>query len=136
MERSEFLKLLGTGTLLACASCLESCSNNSIDPAPASLDFTIDLTLPENVALNSANGSLVKNGVIIARLSTSEFTALWRSCTHQGTAVNYQPSQQNFLCPNHQSKFDKNGSALNGPATIALRKYNTALTGSSLRVFS
>jgi cytochrome b6-f complex iron-sulfur subunit len=136
MERSEFLKLLGAGTLLASTTCLESCSNKGVDPAPASLDFTVDLTLSENAALNSVGGSLAKNGVIIARLSSIEFTALWRSCTHEGTAVNYQVAQQNFLCPNHQSKFDKNGTALNGPATVALRKYNTSLTGTSLRVFS
>jgi Rieske Fe-S protein len=129
MERSEFLKLFGSGAVLVCAGCLDSCSKKS-DPAP-----NVDFTLPENSALQNPGGSLAKNGVIIARISTAEFTALSRACTHEGTAVNYQSSQQNFLCPNHLSKFDKNGSVLNGPASSPLRKYNTELTGTSLRVF-
>lgn len=136
MDRYEFLKVLGSGTVLACAACLESCSSNGVDPAPTNVDFTLDLTLAENTALNAAGGSLSKNGIIIARISTVEFTALSRACTHEGTAVNYQPAQQNFLCPNHQSRFDKNGTPLNGPASSPLRKYNTTLTGNSLRVFS
>jgi len=50
--------------------------------------------------------------------------------------VGYQSSQQTFLCSNHQSRFDKNGAVLNGPATKSLHKYNTELTGNNLRVFS
>ena len=137
MERDEFLKLLGAGTALACLGCLDACSSSKHgDPAPTNLDFTVDISLAENSTLQTTNGVLVKNGVIIVRLSTTEFTALWRSCTHEGTPVNYQVSQQNFLCPNHNSKFTVNGGVLNGPASTPLRQYNTTLTGSNLRVFS
>ena len=138
MERTEFLKLLGAGTAVACLGCLDSCSSSSKsgDPAPTNLDFTIDISAAENAALQNVGGTLSKSGVIIVRISTAEFTALWRSCTHEGTAVNYQASQQNFLCPNHLSKFSLSGAVLNGPATSPLRQYNTTLTGSSLRVFA
>ncbi len=136
MDRSSFLKVLGSGTVLACAACLESCSSNGTDPAPTNVDFTLDLTLPENASLNSVGGSLSKSGLIIARLSVSEFSALSQSCTHEGAVVTYQPSQQNFICPRHSSKFDKNGTVLNGPASSPLRKYSTTLTGTNLRVFS
>jgi cytochrome b6-f complex iron-sulfur subunit len=136
MERSEFLKYLGTGTLMACAGCsLVSCGSND-DPTPAVIDFTLDLTLPENSALQNVGGSLSKDGVIIAKLSSTEFTAVSRACTHEGTNVNYRSTPQDFLCPNHGSVFDKNGSVKNGPAKTALKKYNTELTGNSLRVFS
>ena len=137
MERDEFLKFLGAGTLLTCLGCLDSCSPSShSDPAPTSLDFTVDISLAENSTLQATNGFLVKNGVIIVRLSATEFTALWRSCTHEGTPVDYQTSEQNFLCPNHLSKFSLNGGVLKGPASFPLRQYNTALTGNNLRVFS
>lgn len=135
MERSKFLKYMGTGTLMACAGCSFVSCNSNDDPAP-NVDFTLDLSLPENSALVSAGGSLSKDGVIVARISSSEFTALSRACTHAGTNVNYRITQQDFLCPNHGSIFDKTGSVKTGPATKALKKYNTELTGNSLRVFS
>lgn len=137
MERSEFLKLIGSGAVLGCLECLGSCSSsNKADPAPNNLDFTIDISLSQYSALQNVGGSLIINGTIIVRISTTDFTALWRSCTHEGTPVNYQSSQQNFICPNHQSKFTLTGAVINGPATVALRKYNTTLTGSMLRVFA
>ena len=141
MERKEFLKLLGTGTLAACAGCaLQSCSDDAVVassiPPPTGVDFTLNLTEPANVALQNVGGSLSKDGLIIARLSTTEFAALSRSCTHQGTLVNYQNTPMNFLCPNHGSRFAATGSVINGPAVLPLKKYNTELTGDSLRVFS
>lgn len=135
MERDKFLKLIGTGALAVCTGCgLESCSKD--DPAPANVDFTLDISVSPNTALQTPGGSLSKNGVIVARISTTEFAALSQACTHEGTAVGYQPTQQNFLCPNHGSIFGKGGGVLNGPATTALRKYNTELNGNNLRVFS
>jgi len=137
MNREEFLKQLGTATLLTCTGCgMFACSNDEADPAPSNVDFTLDLTLSQNAALNTVGGSVSANGIIIARLSTTEFAALSRACTHQGTPVNYRSAQQDFLCPNHGSTFDKNGVATKAPATSPLRKFNTELTGTNLRVFS
>jgi cytochrome b6-f complex iron-sulfur subunit len=134
MERSEFLKILGTTTLAACAACsLHSCAEESIDP---NVDLTLDLTASENSVLLNAGGSLARQGIIIARIQGDEFVALRRACTHEGTDVNYQQSKQNFRCPNHGSEFSKTGSVQIGPATKPLKQYNTELTGDSLRVFS
>jgi len=135
MERSEFLKFVGTGALMTCAGCsLVSCGSNE-DPAPV-VDFTLDLSLSANVALQSVGGSLSKSGVIVAKVSSTEFTAVSRACTHEGTNVNYRSTQQDFLCPEHGSVFDKNGAVKIGPAQRALTKYNTELTGNNLRIFS
>ncbi len=134
MDRSEFLKHMG-GTLLLCAGCnLISCSSKE-DPTPI-IDFTLDLLLPVNSALLSIGGSLSKDGVIIAKISNTEFTALSQACTHAGTHVNYRSAQLDFLCPNHGSVFDKGGAVKKGPATSPLKKYNTELTGDNLRVYS
>ena len=134
MDRSEFLKMLGSGTLVACAGCtLYSCVEESIDP---DVDFTVDLTATENSALLNAGGSLTKQGIIIVRITGNEFVALRRACTHEGTDVNYQSAKQNFRCPNHGSEFSKTGAVQIGPATKPLRQYNTELSGDSLRVFS
>jgi cytochrome b6-f complex iron-sulfur subunit len=134
MERSEFLRILGTGTVAACAGCtLHGCADETIDPV---VDFTLDLTASENSSLVNVGGSLARQGIIIAHTQTNEFVALRRACTHEGTDVNYQQSKQNFRCPNHGSEFAKTGAVQIGPATKPLTQYNTELMGNSLRIFS
>lgn len=136
MNREEFLKQLSIAALLTCTGeAMFGCSSQA-DPAPTNADFTLDLTSNQYSALNSVGGSVSANGIIIARLSTTEFVALSRSCTHEGTEVNYRSSQKDFLCPNHGARFSTTGSVLQGPAKKSLAKYNTELTGTSLRVFS
>lgn len=41
---------------------------------------------------------------------------LSRSCPHAGCNVNWKPEQKKFVCPCHASKFDINGTRLEGPA--------------------
>lgn len=132
MERNEFLKVIG----LACAGCaLESCSSD--DPEPLKIDFTVDITVAPNTALQNAGGTLSRDGVIVARVSTApDFVALAQACTHQGTSVNFQLAQNSFVCPNHGSKFSTSGAVQLGPATKALQKFNTQVTGNNVRVFS
>jgi len=136
MNRDEFLKQLGIAALLTCSgSAMFGCSSEN-EPAPSNADFTLDLTSNQYSALNTVGGSVTANGIIIARLSTTEFVALSRACTHEGTGVNFRSSQKDFLCPNHGARFSISGAVLQGPAQSALKKYNTELTGTSLRVFS
>jgi cytochrome b6-f complex iron-sulfur subunit len=134
MERLEFIKLVGAGTLLACAGCgLVSCSAEE-DPAPTDIDLSLDLNSTENTALQNVGGSLSRDGVIIARLSATEFAAVSRACTHQGTPVNFRPTQRDFFCSNHGSVFSTSGGVVQGPANRPLRQYRTALSGNILRV--
>jgi cytochrome b6-f complex iron-sulfur subunit len=144
MERNEFLRLLGTAGLAVCAGCsLESCSSSS-DPSPSGnsgptgIDFTLDLTAPANAPLLADGGSVYKSGVVVVCLSASSqtYTAVSQACTHQGTTIGFDVSKGNFLCPNHGSRFSTAGAVVNGPASASLKKYNTTLTGTNLRVFS
>jgi cytochrome b6-f complex iron-sulfur subunit len=134
MERLEFIKLMGTGTLLACAGCgLTGCGSDD-DPAPANIDLTLDLSLSENAALQNVGGSLSRDGIIIARLSATEFAAVSRACTHEGVAVNFRPTPRDFYCSAHGSVFSTSGAVVQGPASRPLRQYQTAFTGNILRV--
>ena len=144
MERHEFLRLLGTAGIAVCAGCsLESCSSSS-DPTPGggnpptSVDFTLDLTEAINAPLLTDGGFIYKSGIIIVCLSASAnaYTAVSQACTHQGTTIGFDATNGNFLCPNHGSRFSPSGVVVNGPATSSLKKYNTSLTGTNLRVFS
>jgi cytochrome b6-f complex iron-sulfur subunit len=136
MERKQFIKIVGMGSVACACGQLVSCTSKSNDPAPTNIDFTLDLTLPANAALTADGGSLSTQGIIVVRIAAGDFAALSQACTHQSTPVNYRKSSNDFLCPNHGSTFSINGTATKGPATTALRKYNTTLTGNSLRVFS
>lgn len=142
MERNEFLRLLGTAGIAVCAGCsLESCSSSS-DPSPSTgptgIDFTLDLTASANAALLTDGGFVYKSGVIVVCLSASlqVYTAVSQACTHQGTTIGFDVTNGNFLCPNHGSRFSTAGAVVNGPATASLKKYNTSLTGTNLRVFA
>lgn len=145
MDRKEFLAQVGTGAAgLILFSCLGGCSKQSDGgqppagspaPTPRPVDFMLDLTLSRNAALANNGGFVYANGVIVAKAVGGEYIAVSQACTHQGTAVEYQTSDR-FYCPNHGSVFSKTGAVVVGPATAPLTRYNTALTGNQLRVFS
>jgi cytochrome b6-f complex iron-sulfur subunit len=138
MDRKEFLASLGvSAAFVVYSSCLEGC--NVADPvsaAPTNVDFTLDLTDPANTALKSNGGYIYKNGIIVAKTISGTYVAVYSACTHEGTTVTFESSNNRFHCASHGSNFSTSGSVINGPANQALHQYNTALTGNSLRVYS
>ena len=134
MDRKEFLSQVGIGVAAllvpACVGGLSGCKKKNTTP---NVDFTIDTS---SGALAANGGFLVKDGAIVARTAAGGFIAVSAACTHQGTNVNYNSTNNVFVCPNHGAIFSTSGSVIQGPATISLTKYNTTLTGTSLRVFS
>lgn len=138
MDRKEFLSLLGlSSAALAVSYCLGGCQPMNNGPtAPTNVNFTLDLTNPAYSALNSNGGYIYNGGVIVARTVAGSYVAVSQYCTHAGGTVNYNSSSNDFYCPVHGSFFSTNGSVISGPAPSALVKYNTSLSGTSLRVYS
>jgi cytochrome b6-f complex iron-sulfur subunit len=87
-------------------------------------------------ALASNGGFLVSQGILVARTNVGAFLAVSAACTHQGTTVNYNAANNNFVCPNHGAQFSSTGMVTLGPATTNLKSYNTSLTNSTLRIYS
>lgn len=148
MRRKEFITGLGSlGFGIACASLLNACSkknDNESETTPnnnnsGTIDFTIDLNDAANASLNNSGGFvniLVSNtAIVVINTGTGVFTALSRICSHANCLVNYDSPSQKLPCPCHGSKFDINGTVLNGPATLPLIKFNTSLNGNLLRIF-
>ncbi len=138
MNRKEFIQQVGAGVAVllvpACFGGLSGCSNSGSYPAaPTNVDFTLDVS---SGALASNGGYLVSNGIVIARTTSGTFLAVSAACTHEGTTVEYISAKSYFYCPRHGATFSSGGQVTGGPATKALVTYNTALTGTSLRVFS
>lgn len=150
MERSEFLAKFGITMAAVCAGCgLAACGSKGSDPSPGGVDvggatpppttgsgnlFTVDL----GSQLTSIGSSKSQSGVIIVRIADGNdpgsFTAVQVACTHQGTAINYNTSQQKFICPAHGSEFSKSGAVLVGPASTSLHRYTVSVDGTTLTV--
>lgn len=147
IDRKDFMKQVGIGFgAIMLMNCLQACSEAEIpDPmAPGTptgnkVDFTLDLNVQGNSALNSNGGFVVASnqGVIVARKLDGAFIAVSSACTHQGTTINFQKDSGNFRCPNHGSEFSEAGAVTKGPATSALKKFNTSFTATTntLRIF-
>lgn len=145
MDRKEFMKHVGMsvgGIILM--NCLQSCTETEIPdpmtPGNTGVDFTLDLNVAGNSALNNGGGSVVNvaNKVIVARSQDkSTFFAVQSNCTHQGTTVQWQGNNNQFFCPNHSSRFQTTGAVVNGPATAPLKRFNTSFDASAntIRIF-
>ncbi|AHF08511.1 ubiquinol-cytochrome c reductase iron-sulfur subunit [Desulfitobacterium metallireducens] len=46
--------------------------------------------------------------------------AIWGSCTHLGCEVNFNLEQDQWLCPCHGSRYNREGQPIQGPAVIPL----------------
>lgn len=140
MKRNEFLNTLGIGLAAVCAGgCLAACGKSEsgspkAPSAPGNVNFTVDL----NNEIKNVGESKVNSGVIVARISAgntvASFTAVQVACTHEGTSINYNANQGQFICPNHGSRFSTSGGVLLGPATSNLKNYTVAISGNTLTV--
>lgn len=145
MERKDFLAALGLSAgSIVISSCLGACgktdtgSPDPVTPTPTpggKLDFTLDVATNSEI---NTKGWTIMNSVIIAK-NGSSYIALSSVCTHQGNPITYNSGSNNFPCSltdaAHGSVFDSSGARIQGPATSALKKYSTTLSGNSLRVF-
>lgn len=94
--------------------------------------------LPVRVPLGvDAQGKNPTGGAWIIQNSATDYTAFDMHCTHLSCPYNWAPpdsTQGVFACPCHGSVFAKDGSVINGPAFIPLRKRATRVQGSNLTV--
>ena len=154
MERKDFIEQVGlSAASILIFGCMQGCSKSD-SPAPKpptgttnpppvkAIDFTINITNNPYTSLNTAGGFYVDKttNIIIARTNTNpnEFLAVSSLCTHQQVTLEYQASNNRFVCPSppgHGSLFSSTGAVVNGPAASALKQYKTTLTGNSLRVY-
>lgn len=132
MDRKEFLTLIGSATAGALiVSCIGGCKSESVS---ASVDFTLDLNASANASLKNKGGYVVSNGIIVAQTTGGEYIAVSAACTHEGATVGFSNGQ--FVCPRHGAVFSATSGVVSGPASRPLTQYKTALSGSTLRIYS
>ena len=149
MERKDFIEQVGlSGAAILIFGCMQSCSKSdgpTTNPGNGSggnntntIDFSIDISKSPYDALKNIGGFYVDaiTNIIIVKTTASEIIAVSAICTHQQASIAYQANNNRFYCAAHGSVFTTTGAVTTGPATTALKKYQTTLTGTLLRVFA
>jgi len=100
-------------------------------------DLIIDTTDSNYSVLGNPDGSLAFNavngipnpGILVHRTSQDSVNVVSRYCTHLGCTVG-----SNYVCACHNSRFSKDGSVLQGPASIPLKTYTATVNGDSILI--
>ena len=100
-------------------------------------DLIIDTTDSNYSVLANPDGSLAFNavngipnpGILVHRTSQDSVNVVSRYCTHLGCTVG-----SNYVCACHNSRFGKDGSVLQGPASIPLKTYTATVNGDSILI--
>ena len=152
MERKDFIEQVGlSGAAILIFGCMQSCSKSdgpstntntgggtgSGGNNTSTVDFSIDISKSPFDALKTNGGFYVDpaTNIIIVKTTSGEIIAVSSICTHQQASIVYQ-ANNSFYCAAHGSVFATTGAVTTGPATTALKKYQTTLTGTILRIFS
>lgn len=89
----------------------------------------ISVTIAPGSALDTVGGMALiqtsSTGSFLAtRNDATTFSVLTATCTHEGCTITGS-SGTTFVCPCHGSRYSTNGGVVNGPATRALRTFNS-----------
>ncbi|MBI3511445.1 MAG: Rieske 2Fe-2S domain-containing protein [Bacteroidetes bacterium] len=108
-------------------SLAESCKKEKIN-------FTVDLGDPANAALTHAGGYIYYETVIVVCVTTSNYMAFAKTCTHSGCTVAFNGSNDHLECPCHGGTYDTNGTVIAGPPPKNLKKYTVVQNGNILTI--
>jgi Rieske Fe-S protein len=103
-------------------------------PTPAAANI-VRVPLPAIGQTVETTGTLLGRPLPIAvtRLSETVVLAVSRVCTHEGCTVNLPTSSGGTLdCPCHGSRFQTNGTVVNGPAARPLGTFPAQIEGSQV----
>ena len=70
-----------------------------------------------------------KHKVLLVRDSDATVKAFQSTCTHRKEKLTYDHQQKALVCPAHGSRFDLQGTVLNGPAKKSLEVIPARLEG-------
>ena len=103
-------------------------------------NITIDLTNSNFSSLSSPGDfiNLTSVGVLLLKVSNSEFRAFDNCCPHSGTKNDWSYSNQEFRCGTHGNSYGIDGNNIVNCGSAAtsgdLKNYTTSLAGDSLTI--
>lgn len=149
MERKEFFNKISGGLAFTCVACMMAACSKEDTPPPSnnpgsgntgggSTGGSILLTLNLATQLLAVNDFISDKGIIIVRKAAgnlvSSFTAFVSACPHQGVAVTFRKSSNDFWCSAHGSTFSITGAVVVSPATSGLSPRTVEISGTTLNV--
>jgi Rieske Fe-S protein len=127
----------------ALAAFLESCGKNPVNSSGGNIsrinaslvNSTITLTIDASSPLASVGSAALveysNTALLVARTAQDTFAAVTAVCTHQACTITGY-SNQIYTCPCHGSQFNTSGRVVRGPATSALRAFQTQFANNQL----
>ncbi|RLD91928.1 MAG: cytochrome B6 [Bacteroidetes bacterium] len=137
MDRRKVLKSVATFLPISAAFAgLAAMGVRFITPIKREIDrkiFTVGL---EELPLNATKRfkDLRGRDLMLVRTGEREVKAISTVCTHLGCTVFWQKDRQEFFCPCHNGRFDKNGTVLGGPPPAPLDLYPVEIEGDNVFV--
>jgi len=137
MERRKVLKSIAAFLPISAAFAgLAAMGIRFITPIKREMDrkiFTVGL---EELPLNATKRfkDLQGRDLMLVRTGEREVKAISTVCTHLGCTVFWQKDKQEFFCPCHNGRFDKNGIVLAGPPPAPLDLYRVEIDGNNVFV--
>ena len=146
MHRREFLSDISLTMAAACTACLAACSKsdstgtntNPSNPGGGGGNTAVNFNVALDTQILNVGDYIINGSVIVTRLAAANeiasFSAVSAKCTHQGGTLGFDNSIGKYVCPNHGSQFNPNGSVALGPAATSLKTYTMTLNGNTLNV--
>jgi len=137
MDRRKVLKSVAVFVPISAAFVgLAAMGIRFITPIKREIDrkiFTVGL---EELPLNATKRfkDLRGRDLMLVRTGKREVKAISTVCTHLGCTVFWQKDRQEFFCPCHNGRFDKNGVVLEGPPPAPLDLYPVEIEGDNVFV--
>lgn len=129
-----------------------ACSKDNVELIPnVRFNAEIDLDAPQYIGKNpfivkpgGFNRVVGVQGVVVWRVSSYQYNAFDLMCTHQHKSPGFfytEMAENNgyMICPECGSQFEiisEYGSVVEGPAQRPLKKYQTSVNGSILRIWN
>lgn len=149
--RRDFLKKSGSMAVMSMfgVAFFTGCSTDDTDPnnggsnnPPSSNTgitvtanaVTVDLAVASTLAAAGGWTLVTAAKVLIVNLGNNNFNALTSVCTHSQCDRNWTFNSNVFTCTCHGSRFNANGSVVNGPATQPLSSYPASVNNNVLTV--
>ena len=144
MERRKFLSWVGVGlvasslpvALAACSSEETVSTPDPVEPPPPPPEAFVRedgfVAIGPTLALQTDGFLAGKAGelaVIVTPSSDNEtgYQAVDSTCTHQGCTVDWNVEKSQYECPCHSSRFNGDGSIVNGPAQKPLPSFDVKI---------
>lgn len=122
-----------------------NCNNKEDYIQDVLVDFNINLSLPEYNDLTALGSHIFveggNKGIVIYHFAINEYKAYDRNCSYEPSlACSYIDSVNSSIaycnCCTSAFLLDQEGVAINSPALLPLKQYNTSLNNQNLYIYN